>query len=101
MRMLMIVYKDSLEDDVRGLLSAHHVVAFTEMHDVSGMGETGPAFHSMSWPGINNMILVALPEAQANELAAALKAYRDGRAQKRGGEKTPLRVFAMPCELLI
>jgi len=101
MKMLMIVYKDSLEDDIRGLLKLHNVRAFTEMHDVAGMGETGPAFHSLSWPGINNMILAGLPQPDADKVIDALKEYRDQQVQKRGGAKLPLRVFAMPCEMVV
>ena len=59
MNMLMIVFKESLEEDILGLLCNHHVRAFTEMHDVTGMGEAGAAFHSLSWPAFNNMILAA------------------------------------------
>jgi hypothetical protein len=57
MNMLMIFFRESLEEDIQGLLSKHHVRAFTEMHEVTGMGEAGAAFHSLSWPGLNNMIL--------------------------------------------
>ena len=101
MNMLMIVFTESLEEDIRGLLRKHHVRAFTEMHDVTGMGEAGAAFHSLSWPALNNMILAALPEPEADKVVAALKGFREGQIQKQRGAKIPLRVFALPCELVV
>jgi hypothetical protein len=99
--MLMIVYRESIEEDIRGVLSKHEVRAFTEMHDVTGTGEAGAAFHSLSWPAYNNMILAALPEPQADTVVAGLKAFRDQQVEKQGGAKIPLRVFSLPCELVL
>jgi hypothetical protein len=101
MNMLMIFFRVSLEEDILGLLSKHHVRAFTEMHEVTGMGEAGAAFHSLSWPGLNNMILAALPEPEADKVVAALKDSATARSRNEGGAKIPLRVFALPCELLV
>lgn len=101
MRMLMIVFRESLEEDVRRILDKHHVAAFTEMLDVVGKGEAGAAFHSLSWPGLNNMILVALPEAQADEVVTALKAFHDSQVRKEAGAKIPMRVFTLPCEMVV
>jgi nitrogen regulatory protein PII len=101
LKMLMIVYRESIEEDIRGVLSKHQVKAFTEMHDVTGTGEAGAAFHSLSWPAYNNMILAALSEPQADTVVAALKAFRDQQVEKQGGAKIPLRVFSLPCELVL
>jgi len=51
MNMLMIVFRESLEGDIKGMLSKHHV--------------------------------------------------RDRQIAKQGGAKIPLRVFALPCELVV
>jgi hypothetical protein len=99
--MLMIVFRESIEEDIRELLRNYHVKAFTEMHDVTGTGEAGAAFHSLSWPAYNNMILAAVSELEADTVIAGLKAFRDSQIKKQGGAKIPLRVFAMPCELLV
>jgi len=101
MKMLMIVFRESIEEDIKGLLSKYHVEAFTEMHDVTGMGEAGPALHSFSWPALNNMILAALPDPEADTVIDAFKAFRDRQIQKQGGAKIPLRVFTLPCELVV
>ena len=101
MKMLMIVFRDSIEEEIKALLARQHVRAFTEMHDVIGTGEAGAAFHSLSWPAFNDMILVALPETEADSVVAALKAFRDLQVEKQHGAKIPLRVLAVPCELLV
>ena len=101
MKMLMIVFRDSIEEDIKVLLARQQVRAFTEMHDVIGTGEAGAAFHSLAWPAFNDMILVALPEAEAERVVAALKDFRDQQIESQHGAKIPLRVFAVPCELLV
>lgn len=101
MKMLMIIFKESLEEEVQELLNQHHVNAFTQMHDVTGVGEGGATLHSLSFPGFNNMILAALPEPEADKVVAALKEYRDGLVQKQGNNKIPLRVFSLPCEMVV
>jgi len=101
MKMLMIIFKESLEEEVQGVLTRHHVKAFTEMHDVTGVGEGGATLHSHSWPGYNIMILAALPEPEADKVVGALKDYREGLVKKQGNAKIPLRVFTLPCELVV
>jgi nitrogen regulatory protein PII len=101
MKMLMIVFRESIEEDIKGLLNKYHVKAFTEMRDVTGMGEAGAALHSFSWPALNNMILTALPDPEAGTVIDALTAFRDRQIQRQGGAKIPLRVFALPCELVV
>lgn len=101
MKMIMIVFRESFEDDIRDLLSQNQVEAFTEMLDVVGKGEAGAAFQSVSWPGLNNMILVALPEVQADRVVAALKKFHDQQVRNERGTKIPMRVFTLPCELVV
>jgi nitrogen regulatory protein PII len=101
MKMLMIVFRESIEEDIKALLRTHNVKGFTEMHDVTGTGEAGPAFHSLSWPAFNDMILAALPDAEADTVVNALKDFRDRQVEKQGGAKIPLRVFALPCEMVV
>ncbi len=101
MKMLMIILKESLEEDVRALLRKEGVAAFTELKEVTGRGEAGSTLHSLPWPGYNNLILTALSEMEATRVIAALTGFRDGLAEKQHGAKIPLRVFALPCELVV
>jgi hypothetical protein len=97
MKMLLIVFRDSLEDEILVLLKELDVKAFTELQKVGGIGETGAAFHSFASPGANSMILTALAEDQAERVVDGLKTFRDQLAQQQKGMKIPLRVFVLPC----
>lgn len=96
MKMIIIVYRESLEEEMHGLLQEHGVNAFTELHKVGGVGETGAAFHSFTWPGVNSMILTALPEEKAEQVAEGLRVFHDRRIQEHKVQ-IPLRVFVLPC----
>src|SRR5689334_1677350 len=100
MKMLMMIYKESLEEDVKALLARHEVKAFTEMNELTGMGEGGATLDSLSWPGFNNLVMAAMPDTEADKVIHALKAYREELAKKQGNNKIPLRVFSMPCDLV-
>ncbi|TLY26256.1 MAG: hypothetical protein E6K63_12835 [Nitrospirae bacterium] len=97
MKMLLIVFRDSLEEEIHGLLKEFSVKAFTELHKVGGTGETGSAFHSFTWPGMNALVLTALPEDQAERVVEGLKGFRDQRTKQQHGLKIPLHVFVLPC----
>ena len=97
MKMLFIVFRESLEEEVHALLNELHVKAFTELHKVGGTGETGAAFHSFTWPGMNALVLTALPEDQAERVVEGLKGFRDQRIQQQHGVKVPLHAFVLPC----
>jgi hypothetical protein len=97
MNMLLIVFRESLEEEIHGLLKELHVKAFTELHKVGGAGETGAAFHSFAWPGVNAMVLTVLPEDHADRVVEGLKSFRDKRVKGQHGLKLPLHVFVLPC----
>ena len=96
-KMLLIVFRDSLEEEVLELLRTFGVKAFTELHKVDGTGEAGAAFHSFAWPGGNSMILAAVSDAQADLVIKGLRGFRDTRVRQQKGMKVPLRVFVLPC----
>jgi hypothetical protein len=101
MTMLLLVYRQSLDQDLQQLLKELDVTSFTQAPKVFGMGEAGTAFSSMAWPGSNCMILAAMEEAQATHVIERLREFRDRLAQTQRKNKVPMRVFALPCERLI
>ncbi|HVY07510.1 MAG TPA: hypothetical protein VHB46_16160 [Burkholderiales bacterium] len=101
MNMLMIILKESLEEDVRNLLRQHNVTAFTEINEATGQGEAGATLHSLSWPGFNNVIFAAMPDPDAKRVIAAIAEYRDKLENRQHGKKIPLRAFSIPCELVV
>ena len=101
MKMVMVVYRHSLDQDIRRLLKQLDVTNFTEAPKVFGIGEAGLAFDSSTWPGHHAIILSAMEELQADRVIEVLKEFRDHMVQLRGGTKIPMRVFVLPCERMI
>ena len=101
MKMLLLVFRQSLDQDLQKLLKNLDVKAFTEAPKVFGMGEAGTTFNSFGWPGFNSMILAAMEEEQADRVVARLRAFRDQLAQRQQGAKIPMRVFILPCERVL
>lgn len=100
MKMLMIVFRQSLEDDLQKLLQSLDVKAFTEAPKVFGIGEAGTALGSMG-AGSNSMILAAMENQQADQVTKQLQTFRDHLLERQHGAKIPMRVFALPCERLL
>jgi hypothetical protein len=71
------------------------------LHKVCGTGETGPAFHSFTWPGLNNFILTAMPDDEADRMVEGLKPFRDYRRKHQHGTIILLRVFVLPCAMVV
>lgn len=101
MKMLMIVFRESLEEDILKRLKELGVKAFTELPSVIGAGEAGAAFHSYTSPGTVSIVLTALAEDHAEQVIKGLRAYRDQLTQRQHGAYIPLRVFVLPCEQVV
>lgn len=99
--MIMVIFRRSLDEDIRRLLQDLNINAFTEAPKVFGIGEAGQAFGSLTWPGHNSMILAAMEDEQAERVIGGLRAFRDRMNRQQGGAKIPLRVFVMPCRQVV
>jgi hypothetical protein len=98
MQMVMIVFRNSLEEDVLSVLRELDVTAYTDLPKVFGVGEAGIAFHSFTWPGFNSMILAALEDRDAARLVRGLVTFHDTARARQDGATIPLRVFVLPCD---
>ncbi len=101
MTMMILVFRNSLEEEMLHLLKHLDVKAFTEAPEVLGMGETEAAFSPSAARRFNSMILAALEQEQTDKVVKGLKAFRDQLAQQEQDAKIPLRVFLLPCEQVI
>ena len=97
MKMMMVVFRDTLKDHMVMFLKEREIKAYTLMHEVAGAGRTGEATGSFASPGLNSMILVALPEQQADGLIEELKTFRDSLSGDFPAGKVPLHAFVFPC----
>ena len=66
MKMVMVVYRHSLDQDIRRVLKGLDVVNFADAPKVFGIGDAGHAFGSITWPGHHAIILSAMEELQAD-----------------------------------
>jgi hypothetical protein len=96
-RMVMVVFRNSLQSDVFAVLRDLQIEAYTNLPEVYGAGLTGGAFHSLEWRGANEMILVALDERLTARLVEALGALRQRVHGTRKHATNPLRAFVLPC----
>lgn len=101
MKMLMIVFRESIAQQIHALMKDYEVTAYTELHNVSGKGETGPTLHFSLSTGANRMILAAIPESVAYRVIEGLNRYRTEQLQQRTDDAFPLHVFVLPCEQVV
>ena len=101
MKMLLVIFRESLDEDIRQLLQRLNMKAFTEAPKVFGIGEAGRAADTIDRPGFNSLIISALETDQAERIIAGLKIFRDEQSRNQGGAKIPLRVFVLPCEQVV
>ncbi|TAJ07336.1 MAG: hypothetical protein EPO61_15375 [Nitrospirae bacterium] len=60
MKMLVLVFRQSLEKDLLQLLNELDVQSFAHAPTVNGTGKTEPTMHSFSWSEHSGTILAAL-----------------------------------------
>lgn len=75
MKMVIVIYRRSMDDDFRHFLKSIDIKPVTESPAVSGIAETGHAIGS--WPGHRAMILSAMEDNQTERVIAKLKEFRD------------------------
>ena len=101
MKMLMIVFRESIAEQIHALMKDYEVTAFTEFQNVSGRGETGPTLHFSLSAGANRMILAAISEQVAYRLIDGLTRYRMEHMRQQAEDAFPLHVFVLPCEQVV
>lgn len=98
MKMVVIVYRDSLTEEIHQLLKTQKVNAFTEIPSVQGTGETGTVLGMHYWPGHNSILFAAMPDAHAQRLTAEFAAYRTRLQEAQHGAEIPMKLFVLPVE---
>jgi hypothetical protein len=98
MKMLIMMFRQSLEPEVLGHLHDLDVNAFTLAPKVLGQGKTGKAFGSYESPGCNGMLFTALDDDREQEVIASLRAFHDTLRQRQHGAKIPFHIFSLHCD---
>ena len=95
----LIVFPQTLEDDVIEVLDAVGVPGYTESRKVTGRGPKGRHFDSAVWPGADNTIFTVVDLEQSAALSAALSRFNALLAQRSHGFYG-VRVFRWGCTQL-
>jgi nitrogen regulatory protein PII len=98
MKMLLIVFRQSIVERIHALLKEYEVNAYTELHNVAGRGETGPTVQFLLSPGANCMILTAVSEQLAYRLIDGFTRFK---AEQGKGQHDHVHVFILPCEQVV
>jgi nitrogen regulatory protein PII len=98
MKMLTIICREFLEDEVLVFLGSQRITGFTVLNDVGGSGESGKVSGTHGWKDRNKVFLIALDDDQIPSLVGAVKAWRVRLIEEHGHGKIPLRAFLQPCE---
>lgn len=102
MKMLMIVARESMLEDLEKLLRENAVTAYTIYNKVAGKGKTGKVYQTFLNPETNVVINAVLPSNEmVDKAVSALKALRSVRVTGSHGQPISLKVFSFPCEELI
>jgi nitrogen regulatory protein PII len=101
MKMLLIVFRQSMVEHVHALLKEYDVNAFSELHNVAGRGETGPSVQFFLSPGANCMILTAVSEQLAYRLIDGFTRLKAEQGLHQKDNTFPLHVFILPCEQVV
>jgi nitrogen regulatory protein PII len=101
MKMLLIVFRQSMVEQVHALLKEYDVNAFTELHNVAGRGETGPNVQFFLSPGPNYMILAAVSEPLAYRLIDGFTRLKSEEKIRQQDNTLTLHVFLLPCEQVV
>lgn len=101
MQMLMLTFRQSLEEAVQDILKDLNVKGFTQMSRVSGMGQTGAVPREFSSPGLNAMLFAAMEDDQIRAAVDRFRAFCEEHMKRQSGAKVPLRAFVIPCEQVL
>ena len=99
-KLLLITFRQSLEEDLGHLLNELNVTNYTLITGVLGKGETGKVAGTFGWPGLNSVLFVVLDEEQVAPVVEKLKAFHN-RLPTQQPSSIPLRLFLLPCEQII
>jgi len=96
MKLLVIFCSGSRIDEVRRLVEAHDVHAFTEIPAALGAGQTGRHMGTRAFPGTSATFLTAVQADKADEILAGLRQWSKTCTAEEG-----IRVLALPVEQVL
>lgn len=91
MKMVMVVYSAAADYDILNKLKEHGISGYTKLQKACGEGtETEPKLKTHTWPGDNNLLLIATGDEDANQIINILAGLK--KIHPRAG----VRGFVIP-----
>jgi Nitrogen regulatory protein P-II len=75
MKLLMIIVEDSHKEEVEIFLQQAGVDGYTEIHDATGMGVTGPRLGSGAFPKTSALVFSVVEDGEVVRLKEALLGF--------------------------
>ena len=103
MKMLNIVCGEKLEEEVLALLKDLGIKGYTVMSGVGGSGQTGTVSGTGGSTDRNTLFMVALEDDHIH-MTQVVNAVREIHARHVHGYRgleIPLKVFLLPCEVIL
>lgn len=82
--LLTVIYDSGIDESVMALVAEAGLPGWTKIDGVHGYGGTGYRLDTPIWPGLNTVLLLALTEAQAVDLARQLRELQSAYRRKPG-----------------
>ena len=95
MRMVIMTFRSSLEDEVRKWLDAERL-SFTFVDKAHGKGETGQDLDSIYGGGTNTMLFAGIQDEQLSGFRERTHNWQR-RLTGEGKVPLPLHPFVLPC----
>ncbi|MCS6950744.1 MAG: hypothetical protein RMM06_07870 [Armatimonadota bacterium] len=93
-QMVLIVCDSGVTARVTEILSAAGATGYTVLRDATGRGESGPRENTPIWPGLNSVVLCAVPADCVPRIREGLQVLR----QQRSARHLPLKMFVWQLE---
>lgn len=89
MQMVLIVCDAGVTRRVKEIITEAGAPGYTVLQDATGKGESGPRENTPVWPGLNSVILCAVPVECVPRIRDGLDALR----RQRSARHLPLKMF--------
>ncbi len=93
MKLVMVIYGASIDDEVMEVLHKLQIKKYTKLHNLTGQGETAePHLNTAIWPGENLQLTIVLEEDKKDKLLQEVKILSQQFA------RVGIKAFVLPVE---
>ena len=101
MKMLNIVCREKLEDEILAMFKDLGIRGYTVISGVGGSGQTGTVSGTGGRADRNTLFMAALEDDHMTQVLNAVRAIHTRHVHGYRGLEIPLKVFLQPCEVIL